>query len=103
MEIIKTKNAEFLKQQVAGATAAFSTAPERKPAIVVQDNLRSLFALNEYVKVEADTSPGMNRPEGFGFVVSVRGCGSATIADVKYERPTLSRERACWALCAEGG
>jgi hypothetical protein len=86
LEIIKAKNAEFLKEQVAGATAAFSTAQTKACYIVVQDNMRSLFNLNEYVRVESDTSPGMNRPKGFGFVVSVRGLGSATIADVKYEQ-----------------
>jgi hypothetical protein len=71
LEIIKANNAEFLKEQFAGATSVFSTGPKQKPAIVVEDNMHPLFNSNKCVKVEADLSPGMNRPKGFGFVVSV--------------------------------
>jgi len=35
--------------------------------------------------VVADTSPVMNRPEGCGWIMSVRGIGAATLSDVQYD------------------
>jgi hypothetical protein len=60
------------------------TAPERKPGVVFEDNFRPGVELGDYVSVEADSSPGNNRPAGCGFVTSVNGVGAATLASVRY-------------------
>ena len=59
------------------------TPPERKPFVVIQDDMRPAIKMNEYVKIASDTSPGKNRPEGFGYVVKAAGVGGATIVSVK--------------------
>jgi hypothetical protein len=60
------------------------TTPERKPAVIFDDNFRPGVKLGDYVKVEGDSSPGNNRPAGCGFVTAVKGVGAATIATVAY-------------------
>ena len=40
--------------------------------------------IGEFVMVDANTSPGNNRPGGSGFVESVRGVGAATTATIRY-------------------
>lgn len=62
------------------------TPPERKPFIEGFDNMKPLFNIGDYVKVFADTSPGKNREEGYGFIKNVRGYGGATIVDVEYTK-----------------
>ena len=37
------------------------------------------------MKVVADTSPGMNCPEGCGWIRSVRRVGAATLSDFQYD------------------
>jgi len=63
-----------------------ATPPERKPFIEGFDNMNKLFNIGDYVKVSADTSPGKNREEGYGFIINVRGYAGATIVDVEYTR-----------------
>jgi len=46
--------------------AMLTTAPDRKPAIVKEDNMRPRVDVGAYVKVTADLSKDNNRPEGFG-------------------------------------
>ncbi|CAJ1937408.1 unnamed protein product [Cylindrotheca closterium] len=48
--------------------AALTKRPERKGGIVVEDDMRAPFTLQDYVKVGADFCPGMNRPAGRGFI-----------------------------------
>jgi hypothetical protein len=77
-------NKYFLKSQV-GQNQAMTTRTNQKFAITVDDDQKPGLLLGGYVFVSADTSPGMNRTEGFGFVKSVHSVGAATIASVKYD------------------
>ncbi len=47
--------------------------------------MRSPVSLYQYVKVSADSLPGNNRPEGFGFVKKVAGVGAALMVSLKLE------------------
>ena len=78
-------NGALLKERSASQTTQ-TTQPERKPAVSVEDDCLPAVNVEDYVKVEADSSPGMNRPEGFGFVEEARGVGAATIVTVKYTK-----------------
>jgi uncharacterized Zn finger protein (UPF0148 family) len=60
--------------------------PDRKPFIKISDDMKSALMPGEYVMVEGDTSPGKNRPKGYGYVVEVAGVGAATICSVKFEK-----------------
>ena len=62
-----------------------STVPERKPVLAAIDNLQPEFRIGDYVKVCADTSPGNNRPQGYGYVTKCNGFAAATIISVKME------------------
>ena len=46
--------------------APLTMGPDRKRGIVVDDDMRAALKTGDYVKVELDSSPGMNRPEGYG-------------------------------------
>ncbi|KAL3936756.1 MAG: hypothetical protein SGBAC_007993 [Bacillariaceae sp.] len=39
--------------------------PDCKRAIVVDDNMRAALTIGDYVKVELDSIPGMNLPDGY--------------------------------------
>ena len=54
-------------------------------AIINYEDMKPAFHVGDYVKVKQDTSTGMNRPDGFRFIRSVRGNGAATLTDVKYD------------------
>ena len=64
-----------------------SAAPERKPAVRMEETMRPAINKGEYVSVSDDFSAGMNRPKGKGFVVKCRGAGGGTLCDVEYEKP----------------
>ena len=59
------------------------TSPESKHFVFHDDNQKPLFKRGEFVKVSRDFSPGKNRQEGYGFIESVAGVGSATICSVQ--------------------
>ena len=44
------------------------TPPKRKLAVTVEDDTSPAIVIGEFVKVDANTSPGNNRPGGTGFV-----------------------------------
>jgi hypothetical protein len=79
---IQEKNKELLHESRDKGT--IQTPPERKPAVAIEDNMRPAIEIGEFVKVDADTSPGRNRPGGTGFVESVRGVGAATTVTIRY-------------------
>ena len=56
---------------------------ETKDFVVFSDDLKPAFKVGEFVKVKRDTSPGMNRPDGYGWVQLAAGVGGATIVSVK--------------------
>ena len=59
------------------------TTPEFKPYIRFDDDLKPIFNVGDYVRVERDMSPGKNRQEGYGFVQKVSGVGAATLTTVR--------------------
>ena len=71
----------------AASSISFTPRQERAPAVEVtpDDNGKPYFNVGDYVEVQADLSPGMNRPSGRGFVANVRGYGAATLSTVKYD------------------
>jgi len=84
---IKVANVELMKGQMRCSERTMLSPPEKKQCniFVADDDLKPCFSVGEYVKVVADTSPGMNRPEGCGWIRSVRGVGAATLSDVQYD------------------
>ena len=54
---------------------AVPTPPERKIYVDITDDCRPFLSNYSFVKVEADTSPGNNRPPGFGYIKSSFGVG----------------------------
>ena len=81
---IKIANIEHINKQSCCSADAMFSPPEKKgqSIIVEEDNMKPAFTVGEYVKVAGDTSPGKNRPEGFGFIVGDEGYGAATLSDV---------------------
>ena len=77
-------NIAFLKSQVGQNLHPMTTGPERKFAILLSNDQKPGVSVGDYVRVAKDTSPGMNRLEGYGFVQKVVGVGAATRATVKY-------------------
>ena len=77
-------NIAFLKSQVGHNLHPMTTGPKWKFAILVSDNQKPGVSVGDYVRVAKDTSPGMNRVQGYGFVQKVEGVGAATRATVKY-------------------
>ncbi len=84
IKIILEANKTLLCGQ--GDAAIIKTSPDRKPTIRKEDNMRSRVDLYKYVKVSGDSSPGNNRPEGFGFVKKVAGVGAALMVSVKLDK-----------------
>lgn len=80
---IKALNVEHIKAQTSIELPP--VGPDRKSVVVVEENQRAAWRLEDYVRVEADFSPGKNRHAGFGFVKSTKGVGPATLATVKYQ------------------
>merc|ERR1712232_148071 len=80
---IKLANVELLKGQMRCSERTMLSPPEKKQCniFIGDDDQKSCFLVGEYVKVVADTSPGMKRPEGCGWIMSVRGKGAATLCD----------------------
>ena len=74
---IKLANVELMKAQMRCSERTMLSPPEKKQCniLVADDDLRPCFSVGDYVKVNADTSPGMNRPEGRGWISSIRGVG----------------------------
>ena len=84
---IKLANIELVNGTAPSNDLQMFSPPRKKEvhAIINYEDMKPAFRIGDYVKIEQDTSPGMNRPDGFGFVQSVRGCGAATLTDVKYD------------------
>ncbi len=66
-----------------------TTCPETKPFIIpkLHPNSPTDTTMSEgtYVEVSTDTSPGMNCPQGYGYVTKVyKISGTTLVADVKY-------------------
>ena len=80
---IKTANSKRI-EDVCASTKSLDTAPERKPSVRFHDDCRPALNIGDYIKVTADTSPGNNRHEGYGFVVKTSGVGAATLFSVKF-------------------
>jgi hypothetical protein len=78
-------NIAFLKSQVGQNLHPMTTGPDQKFTILVSDDQKPGVLVGDYVQVAKDTSPGLNRLEGYGFVKKVQGVGAATIATVKYD------------------
>ena len=62
------------------------TAPTLKPFIplVSVTSSNETFTNGTYVEVAADTSAGMNRPMGCGYIIKLHSNESKRVADVKY-------------------
>ena len=58
--------------------------PERKPAFTLTDDNRPFLPVGDFVKVEAKTESGHNRPEGYGYISETFGVGAAAFYTVKY-------------------
>ena len=67
------------------SVAPLTTPPERKPPSSTVDDSRPNWFVGDYVRVDSSTAPGINRPDGYGFVVAVRGVGADTEIDVQYD------------------
>ena len=68
--------------QVSGTP--LTTSPERKLPSSTVDDSRPYWRVGDYVRVDSCTAPGINRSDGYGFVVAVRGVGADTEIDVRY-------------------
>ena len=60
------------------------TASERKPSVCFNDDYRPALNIYDYVKVSADTFPGHNRHEGYGFIMKACRVGAATLFFVQF-------------------
>ena len=76
-----------MKGQMWCSERTMLSPPEKKQCniFVADDDLKPCFSVREYVKVVAHTSPGTNRPEGCGWIRSVRRVGAATLSDFQYD------------------
>jgi hypothetical protein len=70
-------------EQASDVAFELTTAPERREGLRV-DEEAPLWRLGEYVRVNDCTDPGIDRREGCGYVVAVRGVGEDTVIDVQY-------------------
>ena len=58
--------------------------PERKTVIRITDDGLPFLTQDAFVKVEADMSPGQNRPHDYGYITMCYGIGGTAIYDVRY-------------------
>ena len=90
MDVIKTANQKRFKHMaeasVESESASLFTPPETKPVVMGYDNGRSIYTVGEFVEVACDTSPGMNRESGTGFITNIASTDDGVFyATVKYE------------------
>jgi len=78
----RIKTAMEARRASQGSVAPLTTPPERKPPSSTVDDSRPNWFVGDYVRVDSSTAPGINRPDGYGFVVAVRGVGADTEIDV---------------------
>ena len=88
MKLIKLANVALTNWQMRCNESTMFSPPEKKQCdIAVADyDMKPFFSVEEYVKIVADTSSGMNRLEGFCWITSVRGVGAASLSDVQYNK-----------------
>jgi len=88
MKLIKLANVALTNWQMRCNESTMFSPPEKKQCdIAVADyDMKPFFSVEEYVKIVADTSSGMNRLEGFCWITSVRGVGAASLSDVQYDK-----------------
>ena len=65
---IKDVNTRFYQEQCADIDLT-PKPPERKSAIIMEDNLRPFLTVGSFVKVISNTKSGHNRPSGYGYVI----------------------------------
>jgi hypothetical protein len=78
-----------MSNAVTGANqSAMFQVTQGKPAVAPRplEDMKPYYSLDDYVEVQADASPGNNRPPGRGRVVAARGTGTGTIVDVAYDK-----------------
>ena len=85
---INVANIALMNGQMRCSESTMFSPPEKKQCniTVAYGDMKPFFSVGEYVKVVADTSSGMNRLEGFGWISSVRGVRAATLSDVQYDK-----------------
>ena len=81
---IKEANNTRYENESANISILDPTPPERKRAFILSDDNRPFLSIGSFVKVDADTSAGHNRPAGFGYVTECCGVGGAALYSVKY-------------------
>ena len=64
LNVVIDENAKLLEGK--GDEDIIVTPPEKKPAIVKEDNMKPAFTIGQFVKVARDFSSGKARPEGYG-------------------------------------
>ena len=84
LQRIKEANQKRYEEGCAELEVADPVPPERKPAFRIADDQRAFLTRDSFVKVEADTSRGRNRPYGYGYITACHGVGGAAIYDVKF-------------------
>jgi hypothetical protein len=63
--------------------------PERKPAIVICDDMHQAVNLQEYILITPDTSPYKNRrPYGYGYITNVSRVRVVAIVSINSESTT---------------
>ena len=88
---IKDTNRDRYEQGCASPQMAGPAPPERKWAVELKDDNRPFLTRDSFVKVEADFSPGHNRPCGYGYITQCHGVGGAAIHNRTYSSRTMSR------------
>ena len=91
METISKANRERFEEissrRVANECYSLFTPAEVKPTVADVDELGlSVFTPGTFVEVKSDTSPGMNREKGLGFITEMREVGDGQVlATVVYQ------------------
>ena len=90
MVVIKTANQkrfeDMAEASIESESASLFTPPQTKPVVMGYDNGRSVYTVGEFVEVACDTSPGMNRESGTGFITNIASADDGIFyATVKYE------------------
>ena len=83
LERIKLANSTRI-DTICTSSVSLDAPPERKPSTHFEDDFRPSINVGEYVCVEDDTSPGVNRQGGYGFITETNGHGAATLFTVKF-------------------
>ena len=85
LQRIKEANQKRYEEGCAELEVADPVPPERKPAFRIADDQRAFLTRDSFVKVEADTPCGRNRPHGYGY-----------ITDIPFWEACSSKKRCAW-------